>query len=241
MEQNMKIAICDDEKIWQNKLIKCLDIYSAERNTEISRTCFDNGNMLAESIEKYDIIFLDFQMDKLNGIETAKRIRKTNTDSVIIFVSAFPQVAVDAYEVKAYRFLTKPINKTKLFKALDDYRAEIDIDNFLVFKTHERTLRIRISDILYVEASKNHSIIHTSKEDFEILINLKEIQKKLPAEKFYRCHKAYIVSFLHIKSHNNTDVFFEDGSIAYISRNYLPKFRLAFQEYILKYNTGEFS
>lgn len=241
MEQKMKIAICDDEKVWQNSLIRCLEAYSAERNIEISKTLFNNGKALAESTEKYDIIFLDFQMDKLNGIEAAKKIRKTNKDSVIIFVSAFPQVAVDAYEVKTYRFLTKPINKAKLFKALDDYRAEIDIDNFLIFKTHEKTLRIRISDILYVEACKNHSIIHTSKENYEILINLKEIQKKLPAEKFFRCHKAYVVSFLHIKSHNNTDVYFENGSNAYISRNYLPGFRLAFQEYILKYNTGEIS
>jgi len=235
----MKIAICDDEKVWQTSLIKCLEQYSSERNIEISKTCFDSGKELTESTEKYDIIFLDFQMEKLNGIETAKKIRKTNTDSVIIFVSAFPQVAVDAYEVKAYRFLTKPINKTKLFKALDDYRAEIDIDNFIIFRAHEKTLRIKISDIIYVEACKNHSIIHTAKEDFEILINLKEIHKKLPSEKFYRCHKAFIVSFLHIKSHNNTDIYFDDNSTAYISRNYLSKFRIAFQEYILKYNAGD--
>lgn len=240
MEQNMKIAVCDDEKIWQDSLIKCLDIYSLERNIEISKKCFDSGKALAENTEKYDIIFLDFQMEDLNGIETARRIRKTNTDSVIIFVSAYPNVAVDAYEVKTYRFLTKPINKSKLFRALDDYRAEIDIDNFIIFKAHEKTLRIRISDIIYVEACKNHSIIHTSAEDFEILINLKVIQKQLSTEKFFRCHNAYIVSFLHIKSHSNTDIYFDDNSMAYISRNYLPKFRLAFQEYILKHNTGEY-
>lgn len=235
----MKIAVCDDEKVWQETLVKCLEAYSLERNIEISIKCFDNGKALSENTEKYDIILLDFQMDNLNGIETARKIRKTNTDSVIIFVSAFPQVAVDAYEVKTYRFLTKPINKSKLFKALDDYRSEIDIDNFLIFKAHEKTLRIRLSDIIYVEASKNHSVIHTAKSDFEILINLKEIEKRLSSEKFFRCHKAYIVSFLHIKSHNNTDVYFDDGSKAFISRNILPKFRLALQEYILRHNTGE--
>lgn len=236
----MKVAICDDEKVWQAALIKCLDEYSTERHIDIFKTCFENGKKLTESTDVFDIIFMDFQMDELDGIEAAKRIRKTNSDSVIIFVSAFPQVAIDTFEVRAFRFLTKPINKPKLFKALDDYRAETAKDNFLIFKTHENTIKIRISDIICIEALKNHSVIHTSENDYEILTNLKAIQKQLPEEKFFRCHKAYVVSFLHLESHNNTDICFDDGSKAYISRNYLPKFREALQEYILKFNSGDF-
>ncbi len=235
----MNIAICDDEKVWQGELLKHLREYSIERHLDFSYTCFSDGQSLYNSEKEFDIIFMDFQMEGLDGIETSRKLRNCNSDSTIIFVSSYAHVAMDAYEVKAYRFLVKPIEKTKLFKALDDYRAEIDADNFLVYKTHERTIRIKISEIIYAEARKNHTIIHTVNEDYEILKNLKEVQKDLPSEKFFRCHKAYLVSFLHIQSHDSTDIVFDDGSNAYISRKYLPSLRKAFHEYILKFNNGE--
>lgn len=235
----MNIAICDDEKVWQGELLKQLREYSIERNLDFSYTCFSDGKSLYDSEKKFDIIFMDFQMEGSDGIETSRRLRSSNSDSTIIFVSSYTHIAMDAYEVKAYRFLGKPIDKAKLFKALDDYRAEIDTDNFLIYKTHEKTIRIKISEIIYAEACKNHTKIHTANEDFEILKNLKEVQKDLSGDKFFRCHKAYLVSFLHIISHDNTDIMFDDESGAYISRKYLPSFRKAFQEYILKYNTGE--
>lgn len=237
----MNTAICDDEKLWQEQLIKLLDKYAVERHIEIKKKCFSSGELLFESDEVFDIIFMDYQMEGLDGIETARKIRRRNPESFTIFVSSFPQVALDAFEVRAYRFLTKPIDEKKLFKAIDDYRTEIDKEKFLVFKMHDNTLRVRISDIIYLEAAKNHTMIHTARGNYEVLTNIKEVQKMLPSEKFYRCHKAFIVSFAHIQSHTRTDVYFGDGSSAYISRNYISDFRTAFQEYILKYNSGDIS
>nr|MDE7362789.1 LytTR family DNA-binding domain-containing protein [Oscillospiraceae bacterium] len=209
-----------------------------ERHIDIFISYFSDGVSLVESGKKFDIIFMDFQMDKLNGIETARKINALKDDGIIIFVSAYTNVALDAYEVKAYRFLAKPINKDKLFKAIDDYRIEMDSDDFLIFKTHEGIIRIKVSQIIYAEACGSHSKIHTVKSDYEILTNLKEIQNKLPKEKFHRCHKAFLASFMHILFHNKTTIKYDDGSTIYISRNYLPKFRKAFEEYILKYNTA---
>lgn len=235
----MNIAICDDEMTWQKKLIDLLDQYSLEKHIEIKKKCFSSGSALSETDEVFDIIFMDYQMEGLNGIETAGKIRLKNSESVIIFVSSYPQIAPDTFEVKAFRFLKKPIISEKLFRALDDYIAEIDTDSFLAFKMKDGTLRIRISDIIYVEAARNHTIIHTAKNNHEVLINLKEIEKKLPREKFYRSHKAFLVSFFHIETHTKTDIRFDDGSSAFLSRKYLSDFNTAFQEYILKYNSGD--
>ena len=135
----MNIAICDDEKIWQDELIKHLNEYKNKRKIDIFIQCFSDGKSCYESQnDKYDIIFMDYQMYDTNGIETARKIRKSNSDSIIIFISAYPQVALDTFEVKTFRFLAKPIDKAKLFKAIDDYLAEIDVDSFLIFKTHEK-------------------------------------------------------------------------------------------------------
>lgn len=232
----MKIAICDDEKEWQGILSTLLNEYGAERHEDIFITYFNNGRSLVESEKKFDIIFMDYQMDKLNGIEAARKINALNNGGIIIFVSAYTNVALDAFEVRAYRFLAKPINREKLFKAIDDYRTEMDSDNFLIFKTHDGTVRIRVSEIVYVEGVQSHSKIYTIDSDYEILINLKAIGNKLPPDKFFRCHKAFITSFLHIKFHDNSEITYDNGSKIYISRNYLSRFRKAFEEYILKYN-----
>ena len=236
----MNIAICDDERIWQNELIKHLNEYKKKRGIDLFIKCFSDGKSCCESKnDKYDIIFMDYQMEAANGIETARKIRKTNSDTIIIFVSAYPQVAMDTFEVKTFRFLAKPVDKIKLFKAIDDYLKEVDIDAFLIFKTHERTIRIKISEIIYAEAQRNHTIIHTEKEDYEILKNLKYVENLLPKEKFFRCHNAYITSFRHIKDHSNTEINYDDNSVAYISRSMTSKFKKALCEFIDKYDLGE--
>ena len=236
----MNVAICDDEKIWQNELTKCLNEYKKKRKIDIFIQYFSDGESCCESPnDKYDIIFMDYQMENSNGIETVRKIRKTNSDSIIIFVSAYPQVALDTFEVKTFRFLAKPIDKAKLFKAIDDYLDGIDTDTFLIFKTHEKTIRIKTSEIIYAEAQRNHTIIHTEKEDFEILKNLKAVEKMLPKDKFFRCHNAYITSLYHAKYHTNTEVHFDDNSVAYISRSMLAKYKKAFHEFIKIYDSGE--
>ena len=237
----MNVAICDDEKVWQDEIKQYIYEYGKSRKVEMFVQCFSDGQTcINETSGKYDIIFMDFQMAAVNGIETAEKIRQTNSDSAIIFISAYPQIAMDAFEVKTFRFLAKPINVDKLFKAIDDYRKEVAEEHrFLIFKTHDRTIRIKISDIIWAEARKNHTLIHTLKEDVEVLINLKAVERKLPQDKFFRCHNAYITSFGHIKHHNNTEIHYNDDSISYISRHRIAKFRSALVEYIENNKSGE--
>lgn len=69
----MNTAICDDEKIWQEQLIKLLDKYAVERHIEIRKKCFSSGELLFKSDEVFDVIFMDYQMAGLDGIETARK------------------------------------------------------------------------------------------------------------------------------------------------------------------------
>ena len=235
----MNVAICDDETEWRHSLTALIKLYGFEHHIDMFITTFPNGKTIIGCQKSFDIVFMDYQMDELNGIETARDIHKNNPDSIIIFVSAYPQVALDTFEVGTFRFLSKPINKQKLFNAIDDYRSSINSDNFLILITHEKDLKIKISEIVFIEADKRHSIIHTTNETFTVLTNLKELQKKLPQDRFFRCHKSYLTSFYHIKSHDSNYIIYYNGSRSYISRNYISAFRTALQEYILRYNSGE--
>lgn len=234
----MRVAICDDNIPMQMTLEKMLNEYSRMRNVEISIDKFNTGRYLlrALNVKEYEIVFMDYQMDDIDGIETSRLIRKKNYDSIIIFVSAYPEVAVDSYEVNTFRFIVKPINKEKLFKAIDDYLKSIDYDNLLILKTHEETRKIKVSDIIYAEARGKHTVIRTTQNAFEIHIHLKVIENKLPSEKFCRCHRAYIAGLAHIDNHTNTEIFFDNGERAQIGKSYSVKFKKTFQEYIMRYN-----
>lgn len=204
----MRVAICDDEKPMQIALEKLLDEYSKLRKIDISVDKFENGHDLIKTLNEreYEIVFMDYQMDDIDGMETSRVIRSKNNENIIIFVSAYPEIAVDSYEVNTFRFIVKPINKEKLFKAIDDYLKSIDYDNLLILKTHDGTWKIKMSDIIYAEASGKHTIIRTTQKILEIHIHLKKIEDQLPEEKFCRCQRAYIAGFSHIENHTNTEI-----------------------------------
>lgn len=231
----MNVAICDDESIWREIMTELLNEYRRERHIDIFIECFSDGSSLINCPRKFDVIFMDHYMGGLSGIETARLLRRSGCCCTIMFFSAFPDAAPDAFEINAFRFFVKPIDKEKLFRSLDDHLKSEKI-TFLIFKTHNGTIKIRESDITYCESVQRHTIIHTVSEAYEILVNLGEVEKKLPKNKFARCHKAYIVSFFHIKRYYNTYIILENGEKAYIGRKYLHNFVEAFYDYSLKYN-----
>ncbi len=234
----MRVAICDDEKPMQIALEKLLDEYSKLRKIDISVDKFENGHDLIKTLNEreYEIVFMDYQMDDIDGMETSRVIRSKNNENIIIFVSAYPEIAVDSYEVNTFRFIVKPINKEKLFKAIDDYLKSIDYDNLLILKTNDGTWKIKMSDIIYAEASGKHTIIRTTQKILEIHIHLKKIEDQLPEEKFCRCQRAYIAGFSHIENHTNTEILFDNGERARIGKVYTAKFKKSFRDYIMKYN-----
>lgn len=238
----MRVAICDDEKPMQTILENLLDEFGRLRNIDISIDKFDNGHDLLRVLneKEYEIVFMDHQMQDIDGMETSRLIRSRNNDCVIIFVSAFPEVAVDSYEVNAFRFIVKPINKEKLFKAIDDHLRLIDYDNLLILNTNDGKWKIKMSDIIYAEAKGKHTIVRTAQKSFEINIHMKKIEDKLPSEKFCRCQRAYIAGFAHINNHTNAEIIFDNGERAQIGKAYYSKFKNAFQEYIMRFNSRTF-
>lgn len=232
----LKAAVCDDEKIFHKEVSVLLRKFMKARNVEIYTDFFENGEEFLKSKWEYDIIFLDYQMRGINGIETGKKLREANSDSVIIFISAYPAAALDAYEVNTFRFLAKPIDEAKLFKALDDYLKSIDYDKLLVLNTHEEHYKIKLSEIIYLEGDGKYTTVRTKKQSLRIHLNLKQLELKLPQSKFIRCSKSFVVGFAHISNHNNSEIMFDNGEKAIIGGHYAARFKTEFQYYIMRYN-----
>lgn len=232
----MKVAVCDDERIFHREITSLLRKFQKARGVDIFIDYFENGNMLLSSKYEYDVIFMDYQMEKMDGIETAWKLRETNSDSIIIFISAYPEAALDAFEVNTFRFLQKPIDEAKLFKALSDYLKSIDYDNLLPINTHDESYKIKMSEIIYLEGDRKYTTIRTKDKSFRIHTNLKQLEIKLPVAKFIRCSKSYVVSFQHIDNHDRTSIVFDNGEKAVIGAHYAAKFKTEFQNYIMRYN-----
>lgn len=231
----MKFAICDDSSIIQTQISQLINEYIQLKKHNITIAFFSSGEELLASDINYDLIIMDYQLSGINGIETCKEIRKTNTTCKIIFLSAYTQTAIDTFDVDTFRFLAKPIDKEKFFKALDDF-FEAMKKNYILLKTLKQTWKINLKDIIYAEADGKKTILRCLSESYTINYNLHELEKKLPTDQFIRCHRAFVVGFYHIKNHTSDEIMFDNGEKASIGQKYLKQFKEALQDYIIEYN-----
>ncbi|MFT3951718.1 MAG: LytTR family DNA-binding domain-containing protein [Oscillospiraceae bacterium] len=228
----MKLAICDDEKIFRDKLQEDLLNYSECKGIEIECDHFDSGEALLAQEEQFDIVFMDFQMNGLDGLETARRLRKNGSKAAVIFTTNFPGIVFDTFEVNAFRFLPKPVDQEKLFKALDAYIKSTEND-FVLLKTVKRVHKVYINDIIYAEGVDYASLIRTMDGVIHYAQPLSALERLLPNHSFYRCHKSYIAGLRHIKHYDDKFILFYNGEKASISRMKLSAFKDAFMDYIL--------
>ena len=235
----MKIAICDDNALMRDELKNCLEEYALSKKLIFLYSDFSNGADLVASDLNFDLIFMDYKMDGIDGLETARRLRENSNSTAIIFLTSYPHVVFDTFEVNAYRFLVKPVNNAKLTAAMNDFLAELDDDKFIVIKTDEDTKRIKIDDIIYAEASDKHCYIRTADENILYKKTLSEFEKLLPPDKFFRSHRTYLVGFRHVASHTASDILFDNKEKAQISKLKQSAFKSAFLDYIKRYNLSK--
>lgn len=235
-KQNMRIAICDDETPMHSLLKRHLDSYARGRNLIVTYFDFMGGKELLAFPQELDLIFLDYQMKELDGLETARKLRAAHIDTPVIFLTSFPHIVFDTFEVNAYRFLVKPVDPEKLTAAMDDLLSDQETDQYIVIKDGESTRRINIDDILYAEASDKTCFVRTTDDGFVYKKTLSEFESLLPEDRFFRSHRAYLVGFRHVVSHTDTTILLDNQEKALISKLKRTPFKKAFQDYIKRYH-----
>lgn len=235
----MRIAICDDKMILHDDLKNCLEQYASAHGIVNVYDDFTEGKELIASERSYDLIFMDYQMDGLDGLETSRRLRKASVDTPIIFLTSFPDIVFDTFEVGAYRFLVKPIDYEKLSSALDSLLEEMGAEQrYIVMKTEGESIRVSVDDILYAEAADKYCYVRTTEDSIKFGGTLSDFEKLLPEDCFYRTHRSYIVNFRHIKSHTSDEVLFDNNERAVISRTKSAAFKKAFLAYVKRGREG---
>ncbi|MDE7251149.1 MAG: response regulator, partial [Lachnospiraceae bacterium] len=117
----MNIAVVDDEKVIREQISRLI----RKQNPGCSIMSYESGNELLESGERFDMVFLDIQMDGLNGIETAEKLKRCKEDTIVIFITGIREYVFDAFDVAAFHYLLKPIEEKKFGEVFHKAEAEI--------------------------------------------------------------------------------------------------------------------
>lgn len=234
----MRIGICDDEINFHYRLKTVIDQYAVSKAISVIYFDFTSGEDLIKYLLDHDdinVIFMDYQMDKMSGLETSRNILEKNIDIPIIFLTSFPEIVYDTFKVNAFRFLVKPVDVKKLSEALDDLLDLYSSENYILVTADDMSKRININDILYIEAKNKGSLVRLKNQTLDCSLLLSDFQKKLPEDRFFRSHKSFLVGFKYITEYGSSEIVFSNGEKAKISRYRFNDFKRSYFDYMKRY------
>lgn len=239
---NIKIAVCEDCP--KDAELLC---------EQISRYCCENGlppyevDIYADSFlftrhyipGSYDVIFMDIYLEHEDGMQMVRDLRKFDKECPIVFFTRSTDHAVEAFEVNAAHYLTKPLVYDKLVEALERcQKLHEKQSKFILLSTDKAVRKVRIAEIVFVEVFDNISVVHLTGENIPVRIPLKNLEEniKLADEHsaFLRCHRSYLVNMNWIMALRNDFFLMETGITVPISKYLKKQVIRAYEDFALK-------
>lgn len=218
----MRLAIVDDEEVFRLTLAD--SIFSLYGRENASCFLYSDGSELVRSFENGfipDAVFLDIEMKELDGMSTAKVIRKYSKDIPIVFLTSHTEMAMEGYEVDAFRFLAKPVDKNKLREALTDLEKTLKVEEKIVLHKDGEEVIYPIKDLIYVEADNNCVSFVFKDSVIECRMKLAAAVKMVDevSRDFCKCHRSYYVSLAHVKKLGSGEVVMDNGDVIPVARS----------------------
>lgn len=225
----MNIAICDDEQYWQEHIHAIVTAFFKQKGIPCHIDIFSKGEDIVEN-NRFDMIFMDMEMTGMTGLETARRIRKTNDESAIVFLTSHDEIIKQTFEVKAYRFIEKKDYKEEVVRCLSSYISENAEKESIEVESKEGSFRIKLKEIMWIESDHNGSIVWGSQSDIASSTFLSEWEERLDGNIFFRCHKKYIVNLRWIESIDE-NIRLTNGYQLELSRRKKKELKQLYMEY----------
>lgn len=225
----MTIAICDDDR----KVCRFFEkkIKSIYQNADI-KSFYDTSEIWniakRQSIQAPDILLLDIQMDRMNGMELAKKLRSIGWKTILIFITAYADYVFDAFEVGAFHYLVKPVSDKKFEEVLHKAALQVQQENTDAGRKPEKRIivkrggvhtTVKVSDIIYAEVFNRKVVLHTTAERIEYYGKLKSLADEL-GDDFYRPHRAYLVNLKYVIKYDHSVVFLQGSQVMMAKQNY---------------------
>ncbi|HET7578623.1 MAG TPA: LytTR family DNA-binding domain-containing protein [Bacillales bacterium] len=202
----MKVLVAEDERLVREELAYLLQ----QEEDVILCPSAENGRQLLDFCSRYDpdVVFLDIHMPSLSGIEAVRKLKSESSRlPLFVFITAFEEHAVEAFELEAVDYLLKPYDDARFQQALErirkrflrlDVRGETSRASKLLVEDKEKTIVIDPESIYYAARVDRFIEIHTSKEVVQSKMTLQELEDKLGGYSFFRPHRSYLVNLEYI-------------------------------------------
>ncbi|MCC0684319.1 LytR/AlgR family response regulator transcription factor [Clostridioides sp. ZZV14-6345] len=211
----LSIAICENEISCINTIKEYLYKIINEDEIDYDISLFYSAEELIKNYpSKLDILILDIKMKGINGIEAAKKIRTFDEYVDIIFITSMINHILDTFEVKAYRYLLKPVNYEVLKSYMNSYIYDfISRNNKICINSKHigcnSSLFLKTSEIVYIDVMKKTVTIHTEKRNHILSTSLSNLENQLTDYGFFRCHHSFLVNARKVVKIEKNTAFLE--------------------------------
>lgn len=232
----INIAICDDEKYVSDKIRNMVADFFHRKNMEIAVFQFLSGEELLKCDKSMDILFLDIQMNAIDGMETARKLRERKFKGILIFITVLKEMVFQSFEVQAFDYLVKPIEAGCFERTMERLLCSMknaSESSLLVQRGYESSI-ILFEEIVFCEIIDRKVYLHlVSSETIDFYDRIENLETKLDS-RFFRCHRSFLINLQYLKSYKNGIAYMESGK----ARLEIPVSRLRSKEFsnvILQY------
>lgn len=235
----MRIAYCEDEAAQAGLVRSMIEQWADRRQECVEVALFESAEEFLFKNEElsYDAVFLDIAMRQMNGVELAHAIRKKDKNLPVAFLTADKSFAIEGYEVRAVRYLLKPIVAEKLDSLLDELLAERENSTrekiCITIAQNSATKRIVEEDICYAEVFGHYTQLHMADaQTIRVKESLAAVAERLHRkELFVKCHRSYVVNLAYVEKITRTDCILTDNTVLPVSRSAYRQLNERFIQY----------
>lgn len=219
----LRIGLCDDEQAERQLLEKYIKDWSDYGKHQAAVFSFSEGEALLQAFSRdgFDLVLLDIQMQKLDGMCVARKIRAADYETGIFFVTGYEDYLAEGYEVEAFRYLLKPVEKQKLWDALDQFLLRRKrTQRYWTVETPQGQKKVALRKILYLESFGHTCLLHTAEESFLVKKGISEMEEEMEALGLavFRTHRSYLVNLAQVTAVGREKAVLAGGREVPVSR-----------------------
>lgn len=219
----ISIAVIDDDRTICNELEKLLRRYEIENKVNMDISVYYDGENLLDDIEEgsqFDLLLLDIELSRIDGVEVGNYIRKNKKDYMcqIIYISSKTGYALDLFRIRPFDFLIKPITADMLFSRLDDYTQLFLNEDCFEFVCKNFRKRLPVSQIMYFESNGRKITIYCISSKYEFYGKLSDLTKVGELKNFMMIHKSFFVNIFHVSEYKYDTLVMSDETELSISK-----------------------
>lgn len=234
----MRIAICEDNREHREILEEMINRWAQNQRENVLVRNYESAEQFLFYMKDephFDLVFLDIQMSKINGLQLARMIRQEDRLILLIFTTALKRYAPVGYEVAAFRYLIKPLQENEVFSVLTKASQVIEERKreAVIVTRGDESRRVFKEDIYYIEVDNHHVILHLKEETIRFKAKLKEFETQFREPQFCKCHRSYIVNLKYTGKISREGVEIDGRVTLPISKSRWEELNHCYMEYYM--------